>query len=653
MIPGQFAMSRKLGAGVPRLLAVLAAAVLASRGVAQQREAPPHLKKGDHVVFLGDSITEDGAAERGFQTWLAVHLRAKHAELAIQLSNAGVSGDKVTDLLARLDRDVLARKPTWVVVHIGVNDVWRGKDGTPKARYEAGLRELAARIAKRGARVVLCTPSVIGERKNGANPWDKQLEEYAGVVRQVAGDLKVPLCDLRQAFIDYLAKHNPDDLAENVLTKDGVHLNDAGNRFLAEQLAQRLGLGPLAAAPASEIRAPAPEARAAGPRWFFRDGDRLYWNGSSHSQDEGWQCSLIEFYLRTRFPQWKVTSGRGGPTDVSAAATVPIIERLKPTVVFCEFGFYGGDDQADGILRNADKLLALCREKKVTLVMLPSAFRAAHIDRLPAEYQGLNKEQIAELNARKQKDGSLAKLGQEIPVDVHETHWRMRGAPGCDRRVAAMQEWGEKLGVPVPRTYHDQRDWLFKVWETDPKFPWGGGHPPVAGYLAVGYFLLQRLEAPIPESRLEIDAAGAEPVVKGTVQCKAGELIRTDGGLCFQRRDQVLPVVPPVAVDRLPRAPCPVLKYSPYFLTVTGLTEGSYEILVEKVLLGRATHAQLAAGVNLNAVYLQSAAKGAPRFPWARLWDVCRDKNLDKEPALAPHESVGGASWHWELRRVP
>jgi hypothetical protein len=31
---------------------------------------------------------------------------------------------------------------------------------------------------------------------------------------------------------------------------------------------------------------------------------------------------------------------------------------------------------------------------------------------------------------------------------------------------------------------------------------------------------------------------------------------------------------------------------------------------------------------------------------------VCRDKNLDKEPNLAAPESVGKASWQWELRRV-
>lgn len=95
-------------------------------------------------------------------------------------------------------------------------------------------------------------------------------------------------------------------------------------------------------------------------------------------------------------------------------------------------------------------------------------------------------------------------------------------------------------------------------------------------------------------------------------------------------------------------APCPVLKYSPCFLTVAGLPKGSYEISVESAVLGRATHEELA------EVYLRTEAKAAPKVPWTRLWLHCRDKNLDKdkESPLAAAETVGQVMWRWELRRV-
>jgi len=631
---------------------VLGSALVAALLLVPLGAAP--LQKSDRIVFVGDSITEDGTTETGFQTLLQQWLKRKHDGLGVQIINAGVSGDRVTDLQKRFDRDVLTRKPTVVVVCVGVNDVWRGKDGTPKERYEAGLRDLVARVRKAGAQVVLCTPSAIGERKNGGNEFDKPLDEYAEVCRQVAKDTATSVCDLRRAFVEYLRNHNQKDEAENVLTRDGVHLNESGNRLVAEQLARFFEMEIPAQAPRTEATGSKLKDQPAGPRWFFRDGDRLYWNGSSHSQDEGWQCSLIEFYLRTRFPQWKITSGRGGPTEASATAYGPIIEKLQPTAIFCEFGFYGGDDQVDGVVKAAEKLAVLCQEKNVRLVMMPSAFRAAHIDRLPAEYQGLKPDQIVALNAKKQQEGTLAKLGQEVPVEIHEKHWRMRGAPGCDKRVFAMQAWGEKAGIFVPQSYQDQREWLFKVWEKDPKFPWGGGHPPIAGYVAVGYFLLERMEAPIVASRLVLDAGGDQPTVKQAVQCKAADLEKSAAGLRFKRLDKVLPVVPPLPLERLPREPCPVLKYSPYYLTVTGLPEGSYEIVVESVVLGRATQEELAAGVNLNEVYLRSEPKAAPKVPWTRLWLHCRDKNLDKDKdtPLTAQESVGQTAWRWEVRRV-
>jgi lysophospholipase L1-like esterase len=223
------------------LLALAPAAVLAQAA----DDSPVTLKKGDRIVFLGDSITQAGAGPKGYVTLIREELERKHPDLGVEVIGAGISGNKVPDLQRRLDRDVLPRKPTVVVLYIGINDVWHGeKDparGTPKDRYEAGLKDLIGRIKDAGARVVLCTPSVIGEKKNGENSLDSKLDEYADVSRTVARETKVHLCDLRKAFQDYLKDHNPQDRERGVLTGDRVHLNDAGNRFVAETILKCLG----------------------------------------------------------------------------------------------------------------------------------------------------------------------------------------------------------------------------------------------------------------------------------------------------------------------------------------------------------------------------------------------------------------------------
>jgi lysophospholipase L1-like esterase len=129
-------------------------------------------------------------------------------------------------------------------VYIGINDVWHfllNGNGTPKDKYEVGLRDVITRIQKAGARVVLCTPSVIGEKHHGDNKLDAQLDEYSDISRRVAKELGATLCDLRNVFITYLNTHNPDNKDRGILTVDSVHLNDEGNRFVAATILESLG----------------------------------------------------------------------------------------------------------------------------------------------------------------------------------------------------------------------------------------------------------------------------------------------------------------------------------------------------------------------------------------------------------------------------
>jgi len=199
--------------------------------------------KGDRIVFLGDSITQGGGGKAGYITLFTKSIQAAHPDFGLTTVNAGISGHKVPNLQARLDKDVIAKKPTIVFIYIGINDVWhstRGK-GTPKEQYEAGLKDLITRINAAGARVILCTPTVIGEKKAGTNKLDPMLEEYSAISRKVAVETKTQLCDLRKAFQEYLKTNNPEDKARGVLTRDTVHLNPAGNKLVAEEMLKALG----------------------------------------------------------------------------------------------------------------------------------------------------------------------------------------------------------------------------------------------------------------------------------------------------------------------------------------------------------------------------------------------------------------------------
>ncbi len=222
-------------------LYVLFVSVLLSYQPIQGQEM---LAANSKVVFLGDSITQAGARPDGYVSLVRRAIEAKYPDKKIEIIGAGISGNKVPDLQKRLERDVLSKKPTTVVIYIGINDVWHSQNGrgTPQDVYEAGLRDIISQINDAGANVVLCTPSMIGEKTDGSNPLDSMLEEYASISRSVAKETHSAMHDLRAEFLSYLKSKNTENQPKGILTTDGVHLNAAGNQFVADQMLAALGV---------------------------------------------------------------------------------------------------------------------------------------------------------------------------------------------------------------------------------------------------------------------------------------------------------------------------------------------------------------------------------------------------------------------------
>jgi lysophospholipase L1-like esterase len=202
------------------------------------------IKEKDTIVFLGDSITQLGVKPNGYVTLTSKAIKKAYPDQNIKVIGAGISGHKVPDCQKRLDRDVLQKKPTIVVIYIGINDVWHWSlnRGTKKDGFESGLKDMISQIHSAGARVILCTPTVIGEKTDGTNEFDKMLDEYSNISRTVAKETNSQLLDLRMAFMVYLKEHNKDNVAKGVLTRDSVHLNKTGNSFLSELMLDALNV---------------------------------------------------------------------------------------------------------------------------------------------------------------------------------------------------------------------------------------------------------------------------------------------------------------------------------------------------------------------------------------------------------------------------
>jgi lysophospholipase L1-like esterase len=191
--------------------------------------------KPKKIIFFGDSITQAGVQPGGY-----IDLIKKALDPAkYEIIGAGIGGNKVYDLFFRMEDDVLTKRPDLVVIYIGVNDVWHkasSRTGTDYDKFGKFYQGLITKIQNNGAKVVLCTPAVIGEKKDGANEMDADLDKYSEAIRELATKNKLPLLDLRTIFKQYDAANNPDNKEKGILTSDGVHLNALGNQTLADKL---------------------------------------------------------------------------------------------------------------------------------------------------------------------------------------------------------------------------------------------------------------------------------------------------------------------------------------------------------------------------------------------------------------------------------
>lgn len=191
--------------------------------------------KPKRIIFFGDSITRQGATGNGY-----INLLKKSIDTTkFELIGAGIGGNKVYDLYLRIEEDVINKKPDVVIVYVGINDVWHklsARTGTDYDKYLKFYQAIINKLQATGSKVIVCTPSVIGEKKDGTNEADADLNKYAAGIRELAAKNKLELIDLRAAFAAYEEKNNTADAEKGILTTDKVHLNLTGNQFVADQM---------------------------------------------------------------------------------------------------------------------------------------------------------------------------------------------------------------------------------------------------------------------------------------------------------------------------------------------------------------------------------------------------------------------------------
>jgi len=212
------------------------------------------------IVALGNSITE---AEAGMpdaeQRWLQVLaglLKQEFPARSFKLVNSGIGGNSAREAMARLDRDVLAHQPDFVLLEFGGNNSgFRNRERRVSlAEFRRHLEDFRLAIAEstEAGVIVITFPPIVEEWHSvytcGDNTGvyfeffsaeggcDAFIEQYREITRAFARNNGFALVDFAKKLKELHEKDSPG----RYTLPDGVHLTVDGNLVLARSVFRQL-----------------------------------------------------------------------------------------------------------------------------------------------------------------------------------------------------------------------------------------------------------------------------------------------------------------------------------------------------------------------------------------------------------------------------
>lgn len=209
------------------------------------------------IVAFGDSLTYGHGIEED-KKWITLLAR----NLNCKVINSGVCGNTSAQGLARIKEDVLEHKPDYVIINFCMNDHFILDNGTglPKVSlgdFENNIKNMIFLIKEIAAIPILVTPHRIIEgnagngiggggadhyyRRHPAHLYREigsanlQLRRYCDKILEIGRVYNVSVIDINKISETqdlYSILINSSNSSED----DGVHLNEKGAKFYAENI---------------------------------------------------------------------------------------------------------------------------------------------------------------------------------------------------------------------------------------------------------------------------------------------------------------------------------------------------------------------------------------------------------------------------------
>jgi len=200
------------------------------------------------LLFVGDSITDCGRDRglhgadlgSGFVNQVDFHLRSQLTQIKCKVVNVGISGNRIIDLESRWQKDVLAHKPDYVVLCIGINDVWRQFDSPhlKQVTLEAYSEKLSSLIRQTQPLIKeMCILSPFLLESNLDDPMRSMMDQYRAAARTISKVQSTSFVDLQRVFDAWI-----DANVNSRLSDDRVHPNSKGHEIITRAFLCSVGI---------------------------------------------------------------------------------------------------------------------------------------------------------------------------------------------------------------------------------------------------------------------------------------------------------------------------------------------------------------------------------------------------------------------------
>ncbi len=196
--------------------------------------AKEYKKEPIKIAFFGDSITEFGWSEKNGYVRLTVQGLQKKGINVIPIP-AGIHGNTTQDLLQRMDKDIIEKHPDIIIILCGINDIFKSEWGLDT--YKANMTNIIEKALKNNIKVNLLT--IINTEGSSYN-FNQKANEYNKVLYEIAQKEKINLIDINSVLTKKAKETGKNPEKDFIYTYDGVHLNNIGNRILADVLINKI-----------------------------------------------------------------------------------------------------------------------------------------------------------------------------------------------------------------------------------------------------------------------------------------------------------------------------------------------------------------------------------------------------------------------------